>query len=136
MWSTTPCQVLETNGEFTGRSQLRRDSFFCDEFENALHRDWEKLGTEKELKKIQSMMARAENDLFDDGLLDHLEKFPGRPNNATPIKRAAYSLSFALDIDQNSAEQKLMDFLLKHQEEWNLFIDYLGNKSFITKFLE
>ncbi len=68
--------------------------------------------------------------------LDHLAKFPSQPNNARPIKRAAYSLSCALDIDQNSAEQKLMDFLLKHQEDWNLFINYLGNKSFITKFLK
>ena len=47
---------------------------FRDRFENALHRDWEKLGTEKGLKKVQSMMARAENDLFNDELLDYLEQ--------------------------------------------------------------
>ncbi len=65
--------------------------------------------------------------------LDHLASIRCSSANKAALVRQAFQLSQALEVSEGDTSQRLNRLLARHSEEWNAFLDSLGNHSFVRR---
>ena len=68
--------------------------------------------------------------------MDHLASLLQSRINDSHVKLEIFRLSQSLDLDQDVVRQKLDRLLTKHKQEWENFVAFLGEESFINHWVE